>query len=328
MTLELDAQQLAAVDAPLDACVAVTGAAGTGKSTALRYRIERARAENKDAEPLAFDSHRGLDTFAFEILDATGMPARGIDDVEAELLFASACEPLFALQWEEFAARQLDPEVPGLRSPERFLESAFRLIRKLREAGIDPDAFLSRSLSGATDFYAKPPNFAAPALLAYTKRDYHDSLDVTGPELTRQYRREVDLAKILAKLYAAYVELVERKRLMTGRDAVAAATHALRSQTQLASALRRKHRFAFVDRAEDLTPAETFLLASIFGETLPGVTLCGEGTFPTATVRVELSHRHRPTPEVTLHRAQTVDEEANFVADRVREWLAGGIASR
>ena len=61
--------------------------------------------------------------------------------------------------------------------------------------------FLSRALAGATEFYANPPNLADPRLLAATKSSYHDSLDATPEELLRQHRREIDLAKILAKLY-------------------------------------------------------------------------------------------------------------------------------
>ena len=102
-----------------------------------------------------------------------------IDDVEAELLFARACTPLFDLRWAEFAEEQLDPEVPGLRSPQRFLQSAFRLIRRLGDANVDPALFLSLALTGATEFYANPPNFTDPSLLIATKNTFHDSLDVT-----------------------------------------------------------------------------------------------------------------------------------------------------
>ncbi|HLX26494.1 MAG TPA: 3'-5' exonuclease [Candidatus Cybelea sp.] len=324
MTLALDAQQQSAVDAPLDGFVAIEGRAGTGKSTALAARIERARTLEVSAQPLVAESARRLQSYAFELLATHGAIVQRIDDVEAELLFASACESLFELQWPEFEAAQLDPEIPGLRSPERFLESAFRLIRKLRDACIDPEEFLSRSLSGATDFYAKPPNLAEPKLLAGTKQAYQDSLDVTAAELQRQYRREIDLAKVLAKLYGAYVDLVAERRLMTGRDAIISATKLLRDDPQAANALRAAHRFAFVDRAEDLSPCETAFLAAIFGDAFEGVTLCGDGEFPAAGTRIQLRHEHRPKASITLHRAKTLEDEAAFVADRIREWLDAG----
>lgn len=337
IVIDLDDEQRIAVDAPFDRALAILGPPGTGKTYALNARVARARREFPTVEPLVLNAERSLDAFAFDILNACGVPVRRIDDVEASLLFERACEPLFGLDWEEFAAEQLDPEVPGLRSPERFVESAFRLIRKLRDAGMPPADFLARSLSGATEFYAKPPNFASPALLAATKQTYHDSLAVTTTELRRQHRREVDLAKILARLYESYVELVASLGLMTGRDAVCAAVELLRDRPHVAVELRAKQPLAFVDGAEDLTTAELALLTGIYGETLDGVTLCGdpssaiasvrvsppEAAFERAATRVELTLQRRAAA-LTLYRAKSEREEAAFIADRVKEWLDAG----
>lgn len=337
IAIDLDDEQRIAVDAPFDRALAILGPPGTGKTHALNARVARARREFPTIEPLVLSAERSLDAFAFDILNACGVPVRRIDDVEASLLFERACEPLFELDWEEFAAEQLDPEVPGLRSPERFVESAFRLIRKLRDAGMPPADFLARSLSGATEFYAKPPNFASPALLAATKQTYHDSLAVTPTELRRQHRREVDLAKILARLYESYVELVATLGLMTGRDAVCAAVELLRDRPHVAAELRAKQPLAFVDGAEDLTTAELALLTGIYGETLDGVTLCGdpssaiasvrvsppEAAFERAAARVELTLQRRAAA-LTLYRAKSEREEAAFIAERVKEWLAAG----
>ncbi|HVA34217.1 MAG TPA: 3'-5' exonuclease [Candidatus Baltobacteraceae bacterium] len=357
--LELDATQRDAVAAPFDACVAIVGPAGSGKTTAMYERLARARAEHPDADPLAIASRGDLDAFAFEILESAQTPVRRIDDVEAEDLFAQACEPLFDLQWEELARAEIDPEVPGLRSPERFAESAFRLIRKLRDANIDAAAFCSRALAGATEFYAKPPNFADPSLLAATKSSYHDSLDVLPRDLQLQYRQEVDLAKIVAKLYAGYVELTRLQRTLTARDAVAEAAQRLREDRALADRLRVKHELALVDHAEELTQAQLDLLEAIFGDDLRGVTFFGdpssaidpqrvthpEAALSRASVRVELVEQHRSPPaidaacrrllgkpservssaaELSLHRARSVQEEAQFVADRVCAWLDAG----
>ncbi len=353
-------EQQRAIDAPYDECVAITGAPGTGKSAALRERIAHARELQPQADPLVLLEPHGLETYAVDLLNEAGVAVTEIDDVEAELLFAGACAPLFSLQWEEFTTNQLDPEVPGLRTPERFLESAFRLIRRLRDAGIDAATLLSRSLGGATEFYAKPPNFADPSLLFATRDAYHDSLDVTNDELQRQYRREVDLAKILARLYEAYVVLVERTGHMTGRDAILAASRKLREDGAFALRLRARHGFAFVDRAEDLTTAEMELLQTIFGEKLEGVTLCGdpssaiatirmtnpEGTFARAVTRVELLDQRRSPPAIDIackrllrparefraasdptfevYRAATLNEEAAYIAEWVERWLRDG----
>lgn len=338
IALQLTSAQRRAVEAPYEPCLAILGAAGTGKSTALRERAARARGFYPDAEPLSIDSPRALDEYAGELLAAQGVAVTPTDDVDAELIFAKVCEPLFALQWEEFARKQLDPEVPGLLSPARFLGSAFRLIRRLRDADVDPPLFLSAALEGAAKFYAKPPNFADPALIAATKNKYRDSLVVTSNELVRQYRREVDLAKILAKLYEAYVELIGSGRAMTGRDAIVAAARLLRGNPALAQQLRNRHRLAFVDDAQELTPAQIRLLAAIFGPALDGVTLCGDPSsvlsgerraqpeiaFALARSKAELREVHRHAHR-ELSRVATPRDEAELVAQRVDDWLAQGL---
>jgi superfamily I DNA/RNA helicase len=340
IALELTEDQRAAIEAPYDGCLAILGAPGTGKSTVLAERANRARTFYPQAEPLYLRAHHALDELAVALLRATGREIALVDDVEAELLFARACTPLFDLQWAEFADDRLDPEVPGLRSPQRFLAAAFRLIRRLGDANVDPALFLSLALTGATEFYANPPNFADPSLLIATKNTFHDSLDVNPQELGRQYRREVDLAKIIAKLYEVYVRLVNASGRMTGRDAVIAATRALREDRELAAQMRERYRLAFVDDAQDLTDAQVQLLRALFGEALTGVTLCGdpasaismarrtqpELTFAQCSLRIKLRVQQR-TPRVDVHRPKTALEEAAFVAERVGEWLAQGISA-
>lgn len=336
---ELTAEQRAAVETPYQGSFAIVGAPGSGKSTALAERIARLRQMHPGVEPLVLGIDRSVEDFAGELLASRGKDTVTIDDVEAELLFADACAPLFSLEWQEFAREQLDPEVPALRTPRRFLRSAFRLIRRLRDADVSPEFFLSRALAGATEFYANPPNLADPALLSYTRPKYHDSLAPRGPELQRQRLREIDLAKILAKLYERYIELVESTGRMTGRDAVIAASTLMVRESSNAGEVRARHPFAFVDDAQELTNAELGLLSAIYGERLEGVTLCGGASSSVSAVRmasrqaafaraqsaVELRERFiAPTREV--YRARSVGEEAAAIADRVAGWLAEGCA--
>ena len=138
IALELNAEQRRAVEAPFEQCFAILGAPGTGKSTVLAQRIARVRALHPHGDPLVLESPQSLEVYAGELLGSLGVATTVVDDVEAERTFAQACSPLFALQWEELARHQLDPEVPGLRSPQWFLESAFRLIRRLRDAAVEP----------------------------------------------------------------------------------------------------------------------------------------------------------------------------------------------
>jgi superfamily I DNA/RNA helicase len=338
IALELTPEQRAAADAAFDGCFAILGAPASGKSTALRERVMRARALHPQAALLTIGSPRELGELAAELLRERGVTVRLIDDADAERLFTDACEPLFEMKWEELAREQLDPEVPGLRSPERFMQSAFRLIRRLGDAHVDPARFLSLALSGATEFYASPPNFTDPSLLIGTKNTFHDSLDVDPPELARQYRREVDLAKILARLYTDYVQLVSESGCMTGRDAIVAASDLVSQDPEFAACLRARYRLAFVDEAQELTAVGVALLRAIFGDGLAGVTLCGdpsaavslgtrtqpEAIFKLASARVTLPQRHR-SPRLDLQRLSTAPQEAEFVAERVGEWIAQGV---
>jgi superfamily I DNA/RNA helicase len=333
-------QQRRAIDAPASACVLICGLPGTGKSVALEARARRLRGEFPDAEIFSL---RDRSDFAQLALAYVGAGARIVDDVAAESAFASACEPLFAMDWPNFSNEQLDPEIPGLRSPARFLNSAFRLIRRLREQDVDPAEFVRRALAGATEFYGRPPNFVDPRLLSALKRDYHDSLNVDAPELQRQYRREVDLVKILGELYRRYADSTESSGRLTGRDAVAIATGKLRAHP--ATSNGHTNRFTLVDDAELMSPAETALLRALFGNDLCGVTFAGR-TVPIvpAAEPIELVEQFRSPPALVaaqnavLHkivapvagdalellRTKTVREEAAAIALRVREWLDDG----
>jgi superfamily I DNA/RNA helicase len=338
--------QRKALEVPLGDSLAITGPSGSGKTTALNARIDRLREVEPRAAFLHLSHPKQLARLAVEILARSGRGVRVVDDVDAELAFVQAARPLLALDWEGLALEALDPEVAGLRSPQRFLESAFRLIRKLRDAAVEPEEFLQRSLAGAADFYATPRNFAHPELILGTKEQYRDSLDVTPDELVRQYRREIDLAKILALLYARYVALVDERSEMTARDAVAAALRELQQSPSLARSVRDAQRYAFIDEAHEMTAAQHQLLSVIYGANLHGVTLAGdlscatsnfrgaraEGAFGAVEHTVMLRDLYRPAPRhggacgLELHHAVTQRDEAVFIADAVRARLDGGTA--
>ena len=279
-----------------------------------------------------------LSRLAFEVLEMNGTPVRQIDDVEAEAHFAECSQDLLTLEWEELIAGTIDPEIPGLRSPARFLESAFRLIRKLADAAISPQTFLDTALSGGTHFYAKPPNFAHPELILATKEQYRDSLDVTNGELQRQYRREVDLAKVLAKLYSSYEESVRSRREMTGRDAMLAAADALKSN-KLRIAVSNRYPQTIVDDAQEATPAMRKMLEGIYGPDLSGVIVAGDPDAATSTFRGaradsllsaikdgrKLSPDNGKRAAIETHRAKNQTDEAEFVAAAVRAKLEAGV---
>jgi superfamily I DNA/RNA helicase len=374
---DLDPEQLAAVDAPLAAgALSLVGAAGTGKSFALVRRAVRLAAATSGAAVLvtapsdagvarlraalvALNPRPSLECAslgdaAFAVLRAAGsaQTIEAIDDVRAALHFERAGAELFALEWTEFVSAQIDPEITGMRAPERFCAAAFRLIRKLRAALISPESFKACGLRGATAFYGNPPNFANTDLLADTPSKYRDSLRVTAEELERQRTREVDLVKILTRLYTSYVETLVAHGCLTATDAVYEAALLLRERPDVRLDAARRYAAILVDDAQDLTPAQLALLAGIAQGELGNVTFAGDPEQRTrgfatgargwnsskgSARTVALGTRHGGAPAIALlrssplpgtfsfFRAETMPEEAQEVASEIARLIATGM---
>lgn len=361
--------------------VIISGPSGSGKTTLLlqraadagvgalltspnEYAFERLRAA-APANVTAMSPAEIALTILREHRTAHAVPGdlEIIDDVRAAVLFEELATPLLKLEWTEVMAAEIDPEIPGLRAPHRFLQSAFRLIRKLRDSLISPEQFLRTALTGATQFYAKPPNFAHAELLQYTKEQYRDSLDVSPAELQRQYAREIDLAKVIAKLYSSYMEHLVARGCLTAHDVIAEAALRIAEDPSTAVAFRERFQQLFVDDAQELTLAEQTLLARIYGDQFEGVTLAVDQASTISTFagarpdklmalrgeRIELTQQHRCAaaienaarhlvgeppqapanePSIALFRASTKRAESQFVAEYVIDRLQKGAAPR
>ena len=386
------------ISAPAGAnLVLITGATGSGTSAALAARYvalvrdgdlpfdatlvaaasaesahdlcERIAAQLDPAARSAFASAPftgiTLDDLAFAIV-ADGALAGGLgpdierlDDVEAAAIFERAAAPLFSAEWADYLGTDIDPEISGLRTPDRFADAVLRLIVKLRDAGIDPETMLAQALRGANAFYANPPNLTEPGLLYATKDEYRSSLLVGPAELERQRRREIDLAKIIAKLYRSYLEELVRNGCLGAGDATAEALRLLAESPALARAYGRL-RLAVVDDAQDLYPSHVRLLQALFGAALPRVTFAGsvdaavhtfagarpEATFKLAATTIALPGEGPVPPQVAaaaraiaagdaaaaippgdtlrVHRADDHAAEIAFVAEAVAAAVAGG----
>jgi superfamily I DNA/RNA helicase len=271
---------LLATDASLADAAIVTAARDDG-ARALAARIGAATG-------IAVRSAT-LDDLALELLRAhpleTGLALdlELVDPIDAEEIFERAAAPLFSAEWSDWLGTEIDPEIAGLRAPDRFADAALRLIRKLRDAGIDDEALLATAKRGAASFYANPPNLASPALVSATKDEHRASLAVDATELERQRRRELDLAKILARLYRAYVDELVRRGCLTASDALVEATRLLEARPAIARALRRRLRIALVDDAHDLSAAALRFLRALFGDALDGVAVAGDPDAATQT---------------------------------------------
>ena len=357
-------------------CTRIVGLPGSGKTRELLARIAAAPVSRERliiASPHMLAATRlggtTLATYAFQILrdnafeSALMLDLERIDDAQAETHFEEAAASLFSLEWVEQAEPELgdvaslDYEIAGLRALQRFARAAYRLIRKLRAAGINPDRFLQTSLRKAADWYAKPPNLDYPELRIAAKR-YGDSLNVDARELDRQRRREIDLAKILAQTYESYLSDTESRGCLTDVDAIAEATRVLSCVQSAAERARERYPLAFVDDAQDLTLGELTFLRGIYGKELSGVTFAGDPDQATRTfegarpdqvfscgeaVQLDLPPEPRATlvraareflhdrriqadarGRIELYRAPTREREATFVVEKIRELLGTG----
>ncbi len=355
-----------------DSSVSVSATIVTGPQTdsaeRLGARIEALLPPGRKRECRQDGRYFGvtLDRLAFDMLaehatqSGLAYDLDAIDAYDAEEIFERAIAPLFSADWNEFLGPEIDPEIPGLRAPDRFAVAVLRLIRKLRAAQIPPDEFFRSAQRGATAFYANPPNLTAPALLFATKDEHRGALAVGPAELERQRRRELDLAKIIAKVYRLYVDSLVAHGCLTAADAISEATRLLDEHPAIARSYRKRFRLAVVDDVHDLAPGEFRLLQAIFGQPLRGVTCAGDPDAATAvfagarpdrifaaaatTIRLQVNYRvpaqiavavtallatapAEPLPigdAIRLHRALTQQAEAAFVADSVASHIAAG----
>lgn len=321
----LDAQQqtVLAVDLEIDG-VTVVGASGSGKSTTLFAHLRRcldgtsgrvlaltganvhAFREDLSAE---FSQEQALritvcTPLQFALMQAQLLPnLRVLDAYQAEVAFTRSAAPLLALAWPTLESGEIDPEVSGLRSPERFIGAAFRLMLKLLASGIEPATIQESALRATTQFYARPPNFADAELLRGIKEEYRSSLRVDRGMLEHQCRREIDLTRIVVKLFADFADLCTHDELITEAGFILMLTAHFSSVPAQAEILRRRFRAVVVDDAQDLLVAELALLKSIWGDKLPGVMMAGDIQASMASFRGARSQATLATTEhqIILH---------------------------
>jgi superfamily I DNA/RNA helicase len=347
----LDDAQLRAAGAPLDQPLVIRGPAGTGKTLALLERLRRALATAGPDDRVWLttpnpagnaDLRRRLGAaadprimcaspseLALSLLRETNPAATIADDVFAAVAFETAAADIVDEAWTQ--GDDLDPEVSGIRSPQRFRAQAFRLFRKLRANGIEAEAFEAMCRRGLTQFYAHPPNFTSTKLLLRTQEQYRDSLFVDAPELARQRDREADLIKVLVAMYRRYLDAVVNAGIVIESEAVVQASALLRQ-----GRLGRPPLAVFVDDAQDLSAAELSFLTLAGGSSL---TFAGDREQATRTfagrsskalengAAVELTTPHRAR-ETAKYRPPTQALEALRLADDVRAALAAGTPPR
>ncbi len=312
-----------AVEASRDANALLIGI-GSGSTSALK---RCARIEGATEIPVV-----EIGELAADIAAIAEPSLRFIDETAAYGLFERVAAPLFDGTWPPPEV-SIDIEVAELRSPERFLEHAWTLVQRLRRADISPHEVVERAAQGATAFYAHPPNLSSPALLAYLNDAARGSLDADANELLRQYHREIDLAKVLAELYARYDATLESEHLADACAALARATAWLRDRKDNEVRTTLPYDALFVDDAEHCDErAHDFLAALARGSKHPLTLACNEDGAhrPLQGARVERladgTERRlpdlapaaiRPTVERCTNRATEAQRAASWIAERI-----------
>ncbi len=302
---------------------------GSGSAAALRTR---ALLEGANEIPVV-----EIGELAAEIAAIAEPSLRFIDETSAYGIFERVAAPLFDGSWPPPEA-SIHTEVAELRSPERFLEHAWSLVQRLRRAEISPREVVERAARGATAFYAHPPNLSSPALLAYLNDAARGSLDADAEELLRQYHREIDLAKILAELYARYEATIESERLADACAVLARATAWLRENAGAARPAAVAFDAIFVDDSEHCDErAHDFLSALTRGSKRPPTFACNEDGAhrPLQGARVErladaaeerlpdlAPAAIRPTVERCANREIEALRAASWIAERIEAGIA------
>ncbi len=294
----LDPQQAAALEVDLsNNSLAVCGPSGAGKTTILGFHLRRTLAAQPGAclalTAATTDALREhLAGFLTEA-DWTRVTCSSVEDfvraqqpllpnlrivnaTQARALFLRCAEPLLSATWPSLVSGEIDPEVSGLRTPERFLDASFRLMQKLLASGLDPLGIEESALRASMQFYAKPPNFADPELLRGVKEEHRGSLRVDRAGLEQQRRREIDLTRIIVQLFGDFTRLCTAEKCITEAGFTQQLSAFFQQQPHQAAALHAQFHAVILDDAQELTVAQLGLLQSIWGETLNGMMLAGD----------------------------------------------------
>ncbi|NNM98295.1 MAG: ATP-dependent helicase [Candidatus Eremiobacteraeota bacterium] len=298
---------------------------GSASTTVLR-----SRALDRGANDMAIYE---IGDLAAEIAALSEPALRFIDEPSAYGVFERAAAELFAGTWPPQDS-SIETEVAELRSPERFLEHAWTLVQRLRRAEIAPGDVIERAAQGATAFYAHPPNLSSPTLLSYLNDAARSSLDVDAEELLRQHRREIDLAKILAELYARFESSISGDLLADRCAALSRATLWLQANVDASTRGEFSFDAILVDDAEHCDERmHDFLNALALGSRQPLTLACNEAgahrplqgarierlaggtalTEPPATVAAAVP----PTVERCTNRDTEAQRTASWIAERI-----------
>ncbi len=311
MTALLSEEQRRIVDAPIAGPHLVDAGAGTGKTTTLvaravalvrrgactapqilvatftnaaaaeiAIRMDAAFAEaGIDARPTCVTFHGLAASLVREFAFATGdtPDLRPIEEARARVVFARVYARLanggFSYDTSAF---------PFLDRPETLQRSLAKIAFRLRDLGIDVDAF-ERDALAAADALARLP-FRQATRMVEKKRA--GLVPVTGwprpnpalsdDELAAEAERERKNVRVAATLFRAFAAELEAEGLVTFGDILRRATALVATNDGVREAVRARFRHAMIDEFQDTNPAQVAFLRALFGEDLRDVLAVGD----------------------------------------------------
>jgi len=284
----LTAAQQRVVEAT-DATTAVTGATGSGKTTALAARAIACRASG--GEPLIVCSHesgqhafnealallrRGGDdaqpyriaTLAEHVarwvcssyLAASAAPQIEIGGKRAALhILSQAAKGLLDMSWPMFARAGINLDLPHLSKPEVFLEEAASLFTLLQRARVTPEEFEEGCAAGLAAFYGERVERASallhdPLVRKRASARGRAALQASGETLAAQRRAERDTGLILAQLYRDYRVAARSAGVRSPEDIIDAGVRWLSEDERAARSIASRIDAFIVDDADDAEP--------------------------------------------------------------------------
>jgi superfamily I DNA/RNA helicase len=263
----------------------------------------------------------------------------------AREILSHAARGLLDMTWPLFARSDIDLDLPHLSRPDAFLDEAAVLFSLLQRSRVTPEEFEEGCAAGLAAFYGEQTERAVvllqdPAVLKRASARGRDACRASAQALAVQRRAERDLCAILVQLYREYRAVAASEPVRAAEDITDAVVRWLCDDEPACKTIASAIGEIIVDDAEDAEPGLASVLEILRRHRQVPVVLAGceaarvdgfEGRRSAlaslgAAERIELPPLAAPA---TLDVARLHDEreEADWLAQRIRELVACGVAA-
>ncbi len=183
-------------------------------------------------------------------------------------ILGSAAKGLLDMSWPLFARSDINLDLPHLSRPEAFLEEAADLFTLLQRSRITPQEFEEGAAAGLAAFYGEQTERAVvllqdPLVRKRASGRGRDACRADAASLAAQRKAELDTVAILGQLYRAYQNVATEHALRSPEDLVDHANRWLSNDPVAALRVAKSIDFLLVDDAEDAQPGLVTLIKSL-----------------------------------------------------------------